>query len=147
MALSQLRGLVQTLRGRVEGPVAVTASASLMETVEEVDELLTGHGFWVELDTSAAFRSRPPSAAGRLLGELVRAAGACILARAEPGDQCALIISHDDGEVHLRFVSPCVTDSHDLLRGAATHRNNGWIGAYARRGWRAGFHAAKSCGR
>lgn len=115
MALSQLRGLVQTLRGRVEGPVAVTASASLMETVEEVDELLTGHGFWVELDTSAAFRSRPPSAAGRLLGELVRAAGACILARAEPGDQCALIISHDDGEVHLRFVSPCVTDSHDLL--------------------------------
>lgn len=68
MALSQLRGLVQTLRGRVEGPVAVTASASLMETVEEVDELLTGHGFWVELDTSAAFRSRPPSAAGRLLG-------------------------------------------------------------------------------
>ncbi len=112
-ALSQLRGLVQALRGREGESLPVEPDVDLVEAVENVDDLLTGHGFWVEIDTSRI--SRPPSAtASRLLGEFVRAAGACVLAYAQPGDQCELSVSSDDGETRVRCVSASVRDSHDL---------------------------------
>ncbi|MFT3944093.1 MAG: histidine kinase [Ancrocorticia sp.] len=114
-ALSQLRELVQALRGREEASLPMEAGVGLVEAVESVDDLLTGYGFWVEIDTSQI--SRPPSAtASRLLGEFVRAAGACVLAHAQPGDHCALSVSSDDGGASVRFVSSSVIDSHDLAQ-------------------------------
>ncbi len=112
-ALSQLRGLVQTLRGRKGESAPVEASVGLVEAAESVDDLLTGHGFWVAIDTSRISRS-PGAATSRLLGELVRAAGACVLAHAQPGGQCELSVFSDDGETHIRFVSAGVADSYDL---------------------------------
>lgn len=112
-ALSQLRGLVATLRDGAGEPVSAMEAVGLEETVDEIDELLTGHGFHVESDSSG-MQTRPSALVSRLLGQLLRTAGARVFASACPGDPCVVTLRSDDGETRVQFTSPSVTDGPDF---------------------------------
>ncbi|MDF1487177.1 sensor histidine kinase [Tessaracoccus caeni] len=83
-ALGRLRGLVSTLRGHASGGGVIAPEPGLVAVAEDVDELLTGHGLVVELDTSGMLRPSGDFAA-RLLSDVLREATAVAVEAAPPG--------------------------------------------------------------
>ena len=112
-ALSQLRGLIAALRGREEEPGRVPEAVDLLAVAEETDELLSGYGFWVEIDSSKMTRTINGVTA-LLLGKVLRAVSALVLTQAEPGARCKISLLTDDHETRMEFSSSCVRSLAEL---------------------------------
>lgn len=112
-ALSQLRGLIAALRGREEEPGRVPEAVDLLAVAEDMDELLSGYGFWVEIDSSRMSRESSGVTA-LLLGEVLRAVVASVLTQAEPGSRCKISLITDEHETRVEFSSSCVRSTAEL---------------------------------
>lgn len=112
-ALSQLRGLIAALRGRENECSKVSEAVDLLAVAEEIDELLSGYGFWVEIDSSKMSRTSSGVAA-LLLGEVMRAVATSALAQEKPGARCKISIVTDEEETRIEFSSSCVRSLAEL---------------------------------
>ncbi|MFT3944092.1 MAG: histidine kinase [Ancrocorticia sp.] len=112
-ALSQLRGLIATLRGREEGAFRTPEAVDLLAVAEEMDEVLSGYGFWVEIDSSKMSR-QSNGVTALLLGEALRGAVDSALTQAEPGALCKISLVTDEYETRVEFASSCVDSTAEL---------------------------------
>lgn len=112
-ALSQLRGLIAALRGRESEAGRVSAAVDLLAVTEELDELLSGYGFWVEIDSSKMLRTSGGVAA-LLLGEVLHAVAGSVLTQEEPGARCKISIETNEKEARVEFSSSCVCSIAEL---------------------------------
>lgn len=115
-SLSQLRGLVSTLRGRgpTPPPTAPAASSqpSLTARAEELEDILVGHGYPTEMVLP------PPGArvgdfARRVLGDILLGAAPTMVARTPPGAQCKVTVMISRENVGVELVHPLAPDSSE----------------------------------
>lgn len=138
--LAQLRGLVSTLRGRSDQPVAAgSVPEDLLGVAEEVEEQLVGHGY----PTTAELPDQLPGAgdfARQLLATILREAGTLMLRQAPAGEPCTVAVRSADGRlgVELSHPGPGAGTVEGALR-ASEHRVLAAGGTFEidqRDGWR-----------
>lgn len=104
-ALGQLRGLVFTVRRPGAATVSEAPAPGLVGVAEEVDDVLSGHGHAVDLDTSGV--AREPSGFVRyMVADLLREGARVAVDQASPGAACAVVLASDVDRVIVELRAP-----------------------------------------